>query len=75
VVSDFDAVKEDLHNDILEKKLNLAMGESFRKLREESQIDNFLAGTSQPGLDAVRSARQLQNQNRQPQTPFKGTRR
>ncbi len=66
VVSDFDAVKEDLHRDILEKKLNLAMGEAFRQLLGDAQIDNFLAGTSQPGQEAVRTARQLQERERQP---------
>ena len=64
VVSDFDAVKEELQKNILEKKLNLAMTEAFRALRQEAQIDNFLAGTSQPGQEAVRTARQLQNTGR-----------
>ena len=62
VVSDFDAVKEELHKNILEKKLKLAMGETFQQLRENAQIDDFLAGTSQPGKDAVRAARQQPNQ-------------
>ncbi len=71
VVSDFDAVKDELEKNILEKKLNLAMADSFRALRNEAQIDNFLAGTSQPGQEAVRSARQLEGigQGSQPQAP------
>lgn len=58
VVTDFDAVKEELHNMILEKKLRLAMGTKFQDLRTEAQIDNFLAGTSQPGRAAVGVARE-----------------
>ena len=46
VVADFDAVKEELHNMILEKKLRTAMGIEFERLRKDSQIDNFLTGTS-----------------------------
>lgn len=64
VVTDFDAVKDELHKNILEKKLHLAMTEAFRSLRQEAQIDNFLAGTSQPGREAVRSARQLESNHR-----------
>lgn len=63
VVSDFDAVKEELRKNILEKKLNLAMTEAFMALRKEAQIDNFLAGTSQAGAEAVRSARELEATN------------
>ena len=58
VVSDFNAVKQDLYDDILEKKYRLAMGAEFLRLREAAQIDNFLAGTSQPGAAAVKQARQ-----------------
>ncbi len=62
VVSDFDAVKEELQKNILEKKLNIEMAQAFQTLRKDSQIDNFLNGTSQPGASAMRSARQ-QNTN------------
>lgn len=48
-VTDFDAVKDELHKNIFEKKLNVAMADRFEQLRKESQIDNFLAGTSQAG--------------------------
>jgi len=61
VVTDFDAVKEELHAMILEKKMRLAMGIEFQRLRRDSQIDNFLAGTSQPGRDTVNSARQMES--------------
>lgn len=65
VVSDFNAVKEELHKDILEKKFRIAMANRFRSLRDAAQIDNFLSGTSQPGAAAVREARQMQPQGRQ----------
>ncbi len=53
VVQNFDAVKEELHKDLLEKKLRIAMDQLFTNLREAAQIDNFLAGTSQPGRQAA----------------------
>jgi len=49
IVKDFNAVKDELYRDILEKKLRLAMAKEFDRLKETSQIDNFLAGTSQAG--------------------------
>ncbi len=56
--SDFDAVKSELHKNIMEKKLRLAMYDRFMQLKEDAQIDNFLAGTSQTGKATVRAARQ-----------------
>lgn len=56
-VSDFDAVKEELHANILEKKMRLAMSEEMQRVRLDAQIDNYLTGTSQTGKAAVRSAR------------------
>lgn len=53
VVQDFDAVKDELYKDLLEKKLRIAMDQLFSDLRESAQIDNFLAGTSQPGRQAA----------------------
>lgn len=58
VVTDFDAVKEELGKMILEKKMRLAMSDRFQGLRADAQIDNFLAGTSQPGREAVNVARE-----------------
>jgi len=52
-VTDFEVVKEELQQNIFEKKLEVAMADEFSRLRQESQIDNFLAGTSQPGKMAV----------------------
>lgn len=69
VVGDFDAVKDDLQSDILEKKLRIAMASEFQKLREIAQIDNFLAGTSQPGAAAVQAARQAMQQQKKLRKP------
>lgn len=57
VVTEFAAVKDEIHRTILEKKMRLAMYEKFNAVRTEAQIDNFLAGTSQTGAAAVRQAR------------------
>lgn len=51
-VNDFDAVKDELEHNILEKKMRVAMSVEFGKLQKHSQIDNFLTGTSQPGQSA-----------------------
>ena len=74
VVSDFEAVKDELHKNIFEKKLQLAIGEEFRELKKLAQIDNFLAGTSQPGEAAIKSARKLEP-SRRGQVPFRGQNR
>ncbi len=39
-------VREILSRDIYEKKLRLAMSEKYESIRENSRIDNYLAGTS-----------------------------
>lgn len=39
-------VRDILARDIYEKKLRIAMSEKFESLRDESRIDNYLAGTS-----------------------------
>jgi hypothetical protein len=44
---DVNEVREILSRDIYEKKLRLAMSEKFEAIRENSRIDNYLAGTSQ----------------------------
>ena len=72
VVEDFDAVKDELKADILEKKMRFAMAEHFEKMRSSAQIDNFLAGTSQTGAQRTLTARQ-QSQN--PNVPFRGNNR
>lgn len=74
VVTDFDAVKDELHKNILEKKMRLAMSDKFYQLKEEAQIDNFLAGTSQTGKAAVQSVRQANNRSGAAQAPVRGQR-
>ena len=39
-------VRDLIHRDIFEKKVRIAMGDRFERLREQATIDNFLAGTS-----------------------------
>ena len=61
VVTDPDAVRQDLSDYILEKKMRIAMGRAFSRLRDHAQIDNFLKGTSQPGRAAVQANRRDTN--------------
>ena len=49
VVTEFEAVREELYKDLHEKKLRIEMAKAFEALKEAAQIDNFLAGTSQAG--------------------------
>ncbi len=39
-------VRNDIYEDIHEKKLRMAMGREFERMKDEASIDNFLAGTS-----------------------------
>jgi parvulin-like peptidyl-prolyl isomerase len=39
-------VREELHRDIFEKKLRMAMGQKFEEINEKARVDNYLAGTS-----------------------------
>jgi parvulin-like peptidyl-prolyl isomerase len=43
----FEEVREELYDDIFEKKQRIEMARHFTHLRESAAIDNFLAGTSQ----------------------------
>lgn len=43
---DMSAVREVLQQDLFEKKLRIAMAETFDGLKERARIDNYLAGTS-----------------------------
>jgi parvulin-like peptidyl-prolyl isomerase len=43
---DFAGVRNDIYEDLLEKKSRLAMAECFEKLQESAMIDIYLAGTS-----------------------------
>lgn len=42
----FDTVRDDIYEDLYEKKLRLAMADRFEELQESAVIDNYLAGTS-----------------------------
>jgi len=43
---DFAMVRNDIYEDIHEKKLRLAMGDCFQQVQDDATIDNYLAGTS-----------------------------
>jgi parvulin-like peptidyl-prolyl isomerase len=49
VQTNFNDVRPELVKDIQEKKLRMLMTKEFDRLRETSQVDNFVAGTSQSG--------------------------
>jgi parvulin-like peptidyl-prolyl isomerase len=42
----FEEVRQEIYDDIYEKKLRLMMAREFTALQDAAQIDNFLAGTS-----------------------------
>jgi parvulin-like peptidyl-prolyl isomerase len=42
----FEEVKQQIYDDIREKKLRLKMADYFQKLQDEATVDNYLAGTS-----------------------------
>jgi parvulin-like peptidyl-prolyl isomerase len=66
-ITQIDDVKDQLHRDIYEKKIRIAMAEQLDELTTRSQIDNFMAGTSQAGQST-----QTANRNGQaPRVPFK----
>ncbi|MEI6240350.1 MAG: peptidylprolyl isomerase [Planctomycetia bacterium] len=50
---DIAEVRDELYEDIFEKKQRIEMARSFSHLREAATIDNFLAGTSQSPPDAA----------------------
>jgi len=43
---EFESVRNDIYEDIHEKKLRLAMADKFQELQEAATVDNYLAGTS-----------------------------
>jgi parvulin-like peptidyl-prolyl isomerase len=53
VQTDFNAVQGELVKDIQEKKLRMLMTKEFDRLRQVSQVDNFLAGSSHSGARSV----------------------
>ena len=50
----FAEVRDELYDDIFEKKQRIEMARHFAHLRESATIDNFVAGTSQAPSQAVR---------------------
>jgi hypothetical protein len=51
----FAEVRNELYDDIFEKKQRIEMGRHFTHLRESATIDNFVAGTSQSPTQAARA--------------------
>jgi parvulin-like peptidyl-prolyl isomerase len=51
----FAEVRNELYDDIFEKKQRIEMGRHFTHLRESAAIDNFVAGTSQSPTQAARA--------------------
>jgi hypothetical protein len=45
-------VKQELAEDIYEKKLRLAMAQEFDRVRERAQLDNLLTGETRQGATA-----------------------
>lgn len=48
VVTDPEAVREELTRDLSETRLNRAMSDRFEQIRESAEIDNYLSVTSSP---------------------------
>jgi hypothetical protein len=46
VVEKIDDVRDELHKDVYEKKMRIAMAEEFDRLKEDSRIENFLTPVS-----------------------------
>ena len=53
IVKDIEAVRPELHKEILEKKLRVAMQNQLDSMLKAAQIDNFLEQTTQSGAAAV----------------------
>ena len=56
IVQDFEAVRGEIHKEIKEKKLRVAMHARLDALHTSAQIDNFLEGTAQAGNVKTASA-------------------
>jgi hypothetical protein len=62
LIEDMEDVRDELFKDIHEKKIRMAMNDEFDRLREDAQIDNFLANTTQVGKAFETTVRpQIQN--------------
>lgn len=61
VAANMDEVRPMLHEDILEKKLRLAMAQEFERLRDAARIDNYLANTTRkPQAAPARESQSLE---------------
>lgn len=65
----YEEVKPMLYEDLLEKKLRVAMTQEYDRLMETSQVDNYLAGTSQSGRKPGEGLRQSPMQPSLQQVP------
>lgn len=54
LVSDINAVRDSLIQEITERKERVAMAERFEQLKKNAQIDNYMTGTTQDGRVADR---------------------
>ncbi len=54
VVDDIEAVRGELERDLLEKKINIAMGLKFDELKQGAEIDNFFVATKDEPRVATR---------------------
>ncbi len=64
VIDNIEDVRGELVKELHEKKLRLAMADEFERLRDNAQIDNFLANTTQAGKAYEAAARQQLQQER-----------
>ena len=74
----FAEVRDELYEDILDKKQRIEMARSFSHLREGAAIDNFLAGTSQTaavGPERPAPQRAARGVAEEPEGPRTGSRR
>lgn len=46
VATEFNEVKDEIYQDLHEKKLRLAMADEFTRIEDSAQVDNYLANTS-----------------------------
>ena len=56
---DFSSVKQDIYEDIHDKKLQRAMTAKFEALQEAAVVDNYLAGTSHSPKDKLNKGKSL----------------
>lgn len=69
IVEEFAAVRDEVHKEILEKKLRQAMYERLDAIKAAAQIDNFLEGTAQTGDVKTASATAAPGQPAGPVAP------